>query len=223
MAKARVVPLKPVTIPRLELQAAVVSIRISDLLNRELDIPNITNVYWTDSKVVLGYLQDEARKFHIYVANRVQRIKESSDSSQWNYVRTEENPADFTSRGLAAQELQITNWFRGPTFLLEKEIPNTADVTAPITLSPSDPEVKRVKTLQTKSQAVTSLLDRFGKFSSWSKLLAAIEALQAKCIRKLGEPSLSLQESRSRAERLVVRNMQCQYFEDEIKDLKGKR
>ena len=47
-------PLKPVTIPRLELTAALVSVKISDVLRQELEYDQITEVFWTDSKVVIG-------------------------------------------------------------------------------------------------------------------------------------------------------------------------
>ncbi|XP_006812172.1 uncharacterized protein LOC102802124 [Saccoglossus kowalevskii] len=72
LGKARVTPLKPVTVPRLELQAAVTSIKVSNFLNKELDYENIDNFYWTDSKVVLGYIGNDARRFHIYVANHIE-------------------------------------------------------------------------------------------------------------------------------------------------------
>jgi hypothetical protein len=77
-------PLKPITIPRLELQAAVVSAKISRLLNSELDHPEIKNNYWTDSKAVLGYVNNDARRFHTFVANRIQVIKQYSKSEECN-------------------------------------------------------------------------------------------------------------------------------------------
>ena len=69
MGKARVTPLKPITIPRLELTAAVVSVRVSDMLRRELQYDELEEVFWTDSKVVQAYIQNDARRFHRFVAN----------------------------------------------------------------------------------------------------------------------------------------------------------
>ena len=60
MAKSRVSPLKSVTIPRLELTAALVSVKVSTMLHKELEYEKIVDVYWTDSKVVLGYINNEA-------------------------------------------------------------------------------------------------------------------------------------------------------------------
>ena len=68
MAKSRVTQLKPITVPRLELTAAVVSTKVSAFLQKELKYYNIPEVFWTDSKAVLGYISNEARCFHTFVA-----------------------------------------------------------------------------------------------------------------------------------------------------------
>ena len=59
----RVAPLKPVTIPRLKLTAAVCSVRISQQLQQELEYTIDQGYFWTDSKVVLGYIANESRGF----------------------------------------------------------------------------------------------------------------------------------------------------------------
>ena len=61
-----------VTIPRLELTAATVSVRVANVLKEELDYEELQDFYWTDSKVVLGFISNESRRFHVYVANRTQ-------------------------------------------------------------------------------------------------------------------------------------------------------
>ena len=71
MGKARVTPKKTVSIPRLELAAATLSVKIVDILKDELEYGNIEDYYWTDSKVVLGFISNESNRFHVYVANRV--------------------------------------------------------------------------------------------------------------------------------------------------------
>ena len=83
MGKARVTPLKPITIPRLELTAALVSVKVSEMFQHELEYDEITEVFWTDSKVVLGYISNDARRFHVFVANRVQQIRDHTSPSQW--------------------------------------------------------------------------------------------------------------------------------------------
>ena len=91
IGKARVTPLKSVTVPRLELTAAVLSVRISEQLKRELDIGITDEVFWTDSRVVLGYIANSVRRFHVFVANRVQEIQDKSSVRQWKYVDTKFN------------------------------------------------------------------------------------------------------------------------------------
>ena len=79
MGKSRVAPLKQITIPRMELTAALTSIKISNLLHEELMYePSLEHVFWTDSQVVLGYINNETKAFHIFVSNRIQSIRNDS-------------------------------------------------------------------------------------------------------------------------------------------------
>ena len=71
MGKSRVAPLKIITIPRFELTAAVVSAKVGVMLEKELDYTNLKQYFCTDSKVVLGYINNDAKRFHTFVANRV--------------------------------------------------------------------------------------------------------------------------------------------------------
>ena len=122
LGKARVTPLKPVTIPRLELTAALVSVKVSQTLQEELEYDEMDEFFWTDSKVVLGYINNDARRFHTFVANRVQQIRDHTSSNQWLYIDTKNNPADDASRGLSAKSLvERTRWINGPAFLWDNE------------------------------------------------------------------------------------------------------
>ena len=85
------------TIPRLELTAAIVAVRTSDMLRNELEIQDLQEYFWTDSTVVLGYINNDARRFQVFVANRIQRIKTSTKPEQWVHVASEDNPADHGS------------------------------------------------------------------------------------------------------------------------------
>ena len=69
MGKARVTSKKTVSIPRLELAAATISVNIGDKLKCELEYEDIEDYYWTDSKVALGFISNESRRFHTYVAS----------------------------------------------------------------------------------------------------------------------------------------------------------
>ena len=109
MGKSRVAPTKITTIPRLELTAAVVSAKVAVMVQEELNYANLKQYFWTDSKVVLGYINNDAKRFHTFVANRVQVIRSNTDIKEWRYIDTKNNPADHASRGLNAEELMKSN------------------------------------------------------------------------------------------------------------------
>ena len=118
MGKSRAAPLKFVPIPCLELTAATLSVKISKLIREELQYNIDKEYFWTNSHVVLGYLQNESKIFKAFVANRIQFIKEHSDVSQWQYVASKDNPIDQDSRGIIGNKRhKIDQWFNGPSFL----------------------------------------------------------------------------------------------------------
>ncbi|XP_056443841.1 uncharacterized protein LOC130380621 [Gadus chalcogrammus] len=98
--KTRVAPLKRVTIPRLELTAAMLAVKIDKMLKTELQTPLANSVFWTDSTSVLKYIRNDTKRFQTFVANRVGVIRESTDIDQWRHIATERNPADLASRAL---------------------------------------------------------------------------------------------------------------------------
>ncbi|XP_064637866.1 uncharacterized protein LOC135494045 [Lineus longissimus] len=104
-SKSRVAPLKMLSIPRLELQGALIGSRLVGTLETELNLPIKRKVYWTDSEIVLKYINNPARRFKPFVANRVAKILVNTDVSEWRHVPTDQNPADISSRGLKLREL----------------------------------------------------------------------------------------------------------------------
>ncbi|VDI78170.1 Hypothetical predicted protein [Mytilus galloprovincialis] len=76
LGKAKVVPTSGHTIPRLKLSAAVLAVEMTQTIMDNLDLHIDTVKFYTDSKVVLGYISNETRRFFIYVANRVEKISQ---------------------------------------------------------------------------------------------------------------------------------------------------
>ncbi|KAK3752530.1 hypothetical protein QZH41_005142 [Actinostola sp. cb2023] len=179
MGKARLAPIKTMTIPRLELTAATVSTRMGHLLKSELD-ENPSFTYHTDSTTVLRYIANQQTRFKVFVSNRVQTIRDLTDVGQWRYVDTKENPADDASRGLGAQSLlDNKRWLNGPKFLLltEHEWPEQPFSMGEV--EKDDPEVKGATcaasshaTLVDHSAASVDKLIRH--YSDWYRLKKAV-------------------------------------------------
>ena len=185
LGKARVAPLRSVTIPRLELTAATVSVRVANVLKEELDYEELQDFYWTDSKVVLGFISNESRRFHVYVANRVQFIRDQTSPDQWRYVESGSNPADEGSRGVNAKEfIRKLQWIRGPEFLWKTEDHWPRQGSYENEIQESSPEVRKVTANTTVIEEYGSMLSRFERFSNWQGLKTAV-ALHMEYKRRL--------------------------------------
>ena len=142
MGKSRLAPIKPITIPRMELSAAVVSTKLDKMVRNELSLPISESFFWTDSTCVLRYIGNTNKRFQTFVANRIATIHDASSPTQWNYVDTHTNPADDASRGVPSNSLQ--RWIEGPDFLTKApdEWPKRPEELILIT-EDNDPEVKK--------------------------------------------------------------------------------
>ena len=172
MGKSRVSPLKPTTVPRLELTAAVLAVKLAALLVDELKIAGIEVFYWVDNKIVLGYILNRKRRYRVYVANRVMKIEEYTDGKNWRYVKTKENPGDLASRGISPKETELVDrWLTGPRFLRESnEFWRTAN--PEVEIVDGDVEVKVEEKVNVVNVVEKSLLERFEeRISNWHRMV----------------------------------------------------
>ena len=221
MAKSRVSPLKSTTVPRLELTAAVLSSSIGLLVKSELAVQGLTDTYWIDNKVVLGYIHNETRRFRIFVANRTRKIRDNTDKSQWRYISTSDNPGDDASRGLLFDDQdKIERWFNGPEFLhLPESLWPTQDKVDQIL--ETDPELKvkvsvNATTLHSSDPCLLSALEM--QISDWHRQKRAIANAKRfikKCLKQKVPPTMTTTELQQ-AETIILRMIQEKYLKAEL-------
>lgn len=164
-------------------------------------------------------MNNDAKRFHVFVANRIQRIKSLTDPQQWNYVPSERNPADHASKGLSVQQLLNSNWFKGPEFLWQSELLTENDKFTEE--MPYDTELKTIHVLNIKvQQDKKTILDRLTKFSEWRRAIARLRKFvkAAKGIIPTKGESTSVKD-RQEAELFLIKLAQENAFSKEIKDL----
>ncbi|XP_055623761.1 uncharacterized protein LOC129767164 [Toxorhynchites rutilus septentrionalis] len=119
-AKTRVTPLKFLSIPRLELQAAVIGVRLADRIMKSLSFKVHKRFFWTDSRDVLCWIQSDHRRYSQFVAFRISEILETTEAADWGYKRSKENVADDATKWQGVPDLtENSRWFKGPSFLWE--------------------------------------------------------------------------------------------------------
>ena len=85
-AKSRVAPLKQLTIPRLELQGAVLAARLSKSIVEETRFKFERTIFFLDSQIVLAWIRGESRRFKPFVSIRISEIQSNSDPAAWRYL-----------------------------------------------------------------------------------------------------------------------------------------
>ena len=126
IGKARVAPMKLLTVPKLELQAALLASCLREEICEAFTIQIQRTFMWTDSITVLQWL-NSIEKQTIFVAKRVSEILEGTTVDQWHHVATQNNPADAGKRGLSSEALQNSAWLGGPDFLRTSDFPFCPD------------------------------------------------------------------------------------------------
>ncbi|CAG2254433.1 unnamed protein product [Mytilus edulis] len=229
MGKARLAPIKQVSIPRLELSGAVTACRLYEILSDELELKINKVTFWTDSTIVLGYIRNTSRRFKTFVANRLSVIQNTTSLDQWRHVDSKQNPADIASRGIdACDRKNLDIWLNGPKFLhknSEHWPRNVLD--EELGISETDTEIKKeIAVHATTTNAIDNLL---GYFSDWIKLRRAIAWFRRFKIycrnRYLGHHlpcnngNLNVTELREATDEILA-HVQMSYFSDEITNLK---
>lgn len=222
-SKSRVAPLKGSTIPRLELNGALCLAHLIKKVSESWKIDCRKCRLWSDSTVVLGWLNAQSACLKTYVANRINQILEITDVLQWQYVNTADNPADIISRGINAQGFKNSKiWWNGPFWLVNDE--STWVQKRQDHLPESELPERRILRLALVETRVTSCI--IDHYSEWNRLkrgvawlLRFVEFLKSKSL--VSTMSYHSVSELKQAEYWILRRVQAEVFTDEIRALKN--
>lgn len=226
IGKARLAPIKTISIPRLELSAAVVAVRLHKLILDELDLKVNKTVFWTDSVSTIQYIRNKKKRFKTFIANRLAIIHDVTEPADWKYIPSEINPADLASRGIQPSEKsKLKYWLEGPEFLKSKDnhFPAQPENLAPI--DENDCELKRTTLFNTTRNGVTELIHRHSSWHSLKKSFAWLLRYKQFCCKTYLRRTVSLPTGRittkelEHAEVEILKHEQREAYDKELRRL----
>ncbi|XP_063386868.1 uncharacterized protein LOC134672845 [Cydia fagiglandana] len=226
-AKTRIGPVKPMSVPRLELCGAVLLSKLLKQISEATRIPTSKMYAWTDSTIVLSWLHGDPARWQTFVRNRVVAIQDIIPN-QWYHVRTTENPADISSRGMALSELKNCGlWWHGPQWLKHKNI----QLEHPI-IEETDLEMKKV-TIQVNlnreenTEVYKTLPEKFEDYDTLPDLLKSI-VYARRLLTYLKEKTTNTEKTITTQELekallVCIKAVQAEYFNEDIESLKTRK
>lgn len=221
MAKSRVAPRKKLSVPRLELSAALTGAQVAKAILTELTIPISKVFMWSDSTTILQWLQSESCRYKVFVGTRVAEIQSLTNVADWRYVDTSQNPADDLTRGLSLAALtQPHRWSSGPAFLHEQ--PDQWPITPVSSEDPDTCELRKFTLIGSIMTNVSTQIPDAAQFQSWQDLVQAnIRVLDGAADTSTDKPYDAADVIK--AEKMILAQSQLDSFPDEVKALKTKR
>ncbi|XP_067636748.1 uncharacterized protein [Eurosta solidaginis] len=167
-AKSKCAPLKPLSVPRLELQAAVLGTRLMQTIRDEHNLKFERCILSSDSKTVVSWVRSKHRRYKPFVQHRIAEVLAATKVSDWKWIPTKENVADEATRFNNKVDFSpAARWLYGPAFLRQNESMWPYEETITTTDQDCEEELRPRYALVT----VSCEFINFNRFSSFNRLL----------------------------------------------------
>ncbi|XP_053699076.1 uncharacterized protein LOC128746050 [Sabethes cyaneus] len=202
-SRVKVAPLKPVSVPRLELQAAVLGARIALAVRDGHSLEIRQRFFWTDSTTVLSWIRSDQRKYKEFVGLRIGEILTCTNLSEWRWVPTRMNVADQLTKWTKDPEISSTSaWFTGPRFLY---LPEADWPQQKLPRSDTEEELRahlHVHDVQLPAPVID--VTRISKWTVLVRTLACVFRFVSNCRRKLqGLPLEMVKPTKRQAQKIL--------------------
>ena len=219
IGKCRVAPMRHLSIPRLELQAAVLAVRLKEQIVKEHEMKISSCSFWSDATTVLQWIHSSHRKQQVFSANRVAEILDTTDVSQWKHVSGINNPADIGTRAINIEEPKRSECLTGPAWLKqpESEWPEQVNL-----VFASDEENIPASLFATQTEEKKAVI-QWERFSNFNRLVNAVAYVRPVMSKHKPATLIVSVEEREKAKATIFKLLQQEQFSEEMKSLRAEK